>query len=178
MYYLDRINWGASFLLRYLEIEQFQPQIHYDLWPTINQFFDIRVFINPDGSIGSSLFRKPSAGNTNLHAASSHPMTLLWSILYSQYLRLKRDCSQQEEFEIEAKALQIYLINRGYSGSSLKKSYHWAKSNDIDTLIHTKKPKPQDQKVRLITCYSEQHRQVHHIIQKRLIFTGDGWCGF
>lgn len=103
---------------------------------TIN-FLDMQIFIN-DGSMGSSLFRKPSAGNTILHATSSHPRPLFTSIPYSQYLRLKRNCSRQEDYETEAKALQNRLLARGYSRSCLKKAYHRANLRDRDTYIANK----------------------------------------
>lgn len=41
---------------------------------------DISIYLNPDGNMGSSVYRKPSAGNTILHATSSHPNSLIQSI--------------------------------------------------------------------------------------------------
>lgn len=58
-------------------------------------FLDISIFFNSDGTIDSSLYRKPLASNTILHATSSHPKSLIQSIPYSQYLRLKRNCSRR-----------------------------------------------------------------------------------
>lgn len=39
-------------------------------------FLDITIFVNPDRTIGTTLFRKPSAGNSLLHATSSHPHSI------------------------------------------------------------------------------------------------------
>lgn len=52
-------------------------------------FLDITILKQEDGTIDTLLFRKPTAGNTILHAISSHPQPLTRSIPYSQYLRLR-----------------------------------------------------------------------------------------
>lgn len=101
-------------------------------------FLDIQIFINTDGSKGSSLYRKPSAGNTISPATSSHPSRVVLSIPYSKYLLKKRNYSHQEDFGAEAKALQNRLMSRGYSWSCLKKAYPQVKLKDRETLIQTR----------------------------------------
>lgn len=39
-------------------------------------FLDIQIFVNSEGMIGSTLFRKPYVWNSLLHASSSHPAIL------------------------------------------------------------------------------------------------------
>lgn len=38
-------------------------------------FLDLRLFLNPNGSLHSTLYRKAAAGNTILHYTSAHPPT-------------------------------------------------------------------------------------------------------
>lgn len=66
-------------------------------------FLDVNL--DADGSLYTTLHRKEMAGNTILLSTSAHPRPLVWSIPYSQYLRLQRNCAREEDFEIEAKAL-------------------------------------------------------------------------
>lgn len=87
-------------------------------------FLDVEIFINEEGLVGSSLYRKSSAGNTILHATSSHPKPLLRSIPYSQYLWIKRKCSQETNFQKEAQELYSRLKNRGYGHTCFKKAYN------------------------------------------------------
>lgn len=47
-------------------------------------FLDLEISIDKEEFLCSSLFRKPSAENTILHATSAHPKSLLKSITYSQ----------------------------------------------------------------------------------------------
>lgn len=87
-------------------------------------FLDLEIYINGDGSLGSSLFRNPSAGNTLLHATSSHLTPLLKSIPYSQYLHLQRNCTTEEDFLKAASDLYSRLRDRGYSHNCLKKAFN------------------------------------------------------
>lgn len=66
-------------------------------------FLDLVISIDAQGKLDSSLYRKPSAGNTILHAQSSHPVSLVKSIPYSQYLRVKWNCSKDSDFQIAAR---------------------------------------------------------------------------
>lgn len=68
-------------------------------------FLDLRLFLYPDGSLYTTLFRKETAGNTILHYTSVHPRSLVRSIPFSQYLRLHLNCAREEDFVSEAKAL-------------------------------------------------------------------------
>lgn len=49
-------------------------------------FLDLQILVDADGTLCSSLYRKPSSGNTILHASSAHPQPLLDSIPYNQFL--------------------------------------------------------------------------------------------
>ncbi|XP_077330261.1 uncharacterized protein LOC143964418 [Lithobates pipiens] len=123
-------------------------------------FLDIQIYVNPKGEIRSTLFRKPLAANTVLHASSSHPEPLVASIPYGQYLCLKRNCSSEADFELEAKKLQIRLRHRGYSNKCLKRSYLRAKKQTRSSLIHGQKLPKSNEGVRLITRYCAQHSQI------------------
>lgn len=87
------------------------------------------------------------------------------SIPYSQYLRLKRNCSKNADFEKEAKALHFRLKERGYSNNCLKKTYNRAKNQDRMQLIHGQKVTKPECGVRL-TRYSGQQKQVRSMMQK------------
>ena len=69
------------------------------------EFLDVQVEMC-EGMVTSRLYRKPTAGNTLLHALSSHPDTLKWSIPFGELLRQggtaalpwnKKSCSEDSE---------------------------------------------------------------------------------
>lgn len=39
-------------------------------------YLDLMIIKSPDGTLGTDLYRKPTAGNTLLHASSAHPNPL------------------------------------------------------------------------------------------------------
>lgn len=85
-------------------------------------FVDIRLQLQPDGSIYTTLFREKTTGNTGLHAKSFNPEHLKCNIPYSQYLRLKRNCTDDNDFhghdfhdfQAKAKDLRDRLLVEGY----------------------------------------------------------------
>lgn len=113
-------------------------------------FLDLKIFLNSDGSLGTSLFRKPSAENTILHATSSHPVPLKKSIPYSQYLRIRRNCSN-EDFRREAWNLYSRLRNRGYSHSCLKKALNKTLKQNRNSLIYSNRNREANDCIRIIT---------------------------
>lgn len=97
-------------------------------------FLDVEVFIKTDMTLGTTLFRKPTAGNTILRVNSGHPTSLVKSIPYGQYLRIKRNCSSHGDFQQKASELKDRLLAQGYSKKTLKKVYHRANGRDREGL--------------------------------------------
>lgn len=85
---------------------------------------------------------------------------------YGQYLRAKRNCSDESDFEREAKCLRSRFLNRGYSKKCLKKAYLRAKNQNRASLLHNTSCKKANPGVRLITTYSNQHQQTRDILKK------------
>lgn len=79
-----------------LKINQYDLKFTMTFDQQFVSFLDISIYVNLDGTVGFFLYRKPSVGNPVLHATSSHPKPLISSIPYSQYLRLKINCSREE----------------------------------------------------------------------------------
>lgn len=84
-------------------------------------FLNVVVKQKENNMLSSYLFRKPTAGNSILHASSFHPKPLMRSIPYSQYLRTRRNCSDKMSFQQEADVLRDCLLLRGYTKPALKK---------------------------------------------------------
>lgn len=115
---------------------------------------DVKVFRDNNGKLGSNLYRKPTAGNSILHASSFHPQTLVNSIPYSQYLQIRWNCSGEQIFKAQALQLRYRLLKRGYSHASLKRAYQQVLSQDRSELLHVQKPKNDINPIRIVTRYS------------------------
>lgn len=140
---------------------------------TTISFLDLRLVLREDGSIFSTLYRKETAGNTILHSASSHPRTLIHSIPYSQYLRIRRNCARDEDFEREARALYDRLLNRGYSKKVLKRAYQQAKQNLRDTLIFKQKVRDSHPTIKLITTFTAHQQEIRNLISNNWHFLSE-----
>lgn len=117
-------------------------------------FLDVIIFKQGDGTLGTSLYRKPTTGNTILHASSAHPQPLIRSILYSQYLGIRRNWSNEDDFLKESKSLRARLLERGYTKTTLKKAYNKACLKNRHELLFGTKVNKQEDTVRIVTTYS------------------------
>ncbi|XP_071982900.1 peroxisomal membrane protein PMP34 isoform X2 [Engystomops pustulosus] len=127
------------------------------------EFLDLKLYIH-QRKIRTSLFRKKTATNNILHFESFHPHHQKKAIPYSQFLRLKRNCSNHEDYKIHANELTTRLRARGYPKKIISQAYMRAKGRERSTLLTpSKKPKAEDT-VRLITTYHNQWQDIHKIL--------------
>ena len=98
---------------------------------------DIRISIEENGEISTRLYRKPTEGSQFVHWSSDHPVHLKRSIPYSQLLRIKRNCSKNEDFLIEARALLLKFRARNYPEQVLNKACEKALAMDRKNLLIT-----------------------------------------
>ena len=61
-------------------------------------FLDIKINRSPIGTLSTSVFYKPTDSHSYLDYRSSHSLSTLNSIPYSQFLRLRRLCSSDDDF--------------------------------------------------------------------------------
>lgn len=106
-------------------------------------FLDLIIIKDHEGNINMTLFRKNTARNTILRAESAHVPQFIAIIPYGNILPLpifiKRNCSTQQQFVIEANALRLRLLERSYSNCSLKWAFNKANGQNKHDLIF--KPK-------------------------------------
>lgn len=100
-------------------------------------FLDLTIMINDEGDLTTNLYRKPSSGNTILHASSAHPAPLICSIPYKQYLCLRRNCSTNDNFINQADLSQNRLLARGDPRSLLRKTFNKPVVG-LDQIFYTK----------------------------------------
>ena len=89
------------------------PSIKFeaDLSPTSVNFLDVKVHLNSQGVLSTGLYTKPTDAHNYLSYTSSHPSKCKDSIPYSQFLRLRRICSLNEDFTNEARQMAGHFHN-------------------------------------------------------------------
>ena len=73
-------------------------------------FLDITVKTNPSGNITTTLYSKPTNSYNYLLYSSEHPRHILNGIPYSQFLRIRRICSEDNDFKMNAFMLSTLFI--------------------------------------------------------------------
>lgn len=84
-----------------------------------------------------------------------------------QYLRLQRNCTNEQDYEHQAATLQVRFLERGYSRKCVNWTFHTVKQKSRHDLIYRQKCKQDgDDSIRLITKYSTQHEHIKNILQR------------
>ena len=97
-------------------------------------FLDVKVNFN-NGFITTSVYSKPTDAHLYLNAQSSHPSHVIKNIPKGQFIRLKRICSDDKDFNLHAKTLSTYFINRKYDKQLIKSSLEEVKLMHRDDLL-------------------------------------------
>ncbi len=106
----DLFNDFVSLLNNMVESIKFNVEINTH---SVAFFLDMRVLLE-SGKLSSTLYCKPTDKNSILHALSAHPSYLKKGLSYTQFLRLKRICSVESDFEQKAVELYKCFPLRGY----------------------------------------------------------------
>ena len=93
-----------------------------------------------DGSIETELYTKPTDKHQDLLVSSCHPQHTKRSIPFGLALRLRRICSNPDNYKLRTNELIDYLANRGYDKTFLKTQIQRA-SDILRTDALTKNPR-------------------------------------
>ena len=83
-------------------------------------------------------------------------------------MRLRRNCSDDDMYFLQAAMLRERFIEKGYDTSSVDMELRQVALIERDSLLQDKEPRPNDDsyKFSMLTSYSNQHRDVQNIINK------------
>ncbi|XP_078541431.1 uncharacterized protein LOC144826808 [Lissotriton helveticus] len=133
-------------------------------------FLDVEVFVHA-GKLQTRLHRKPTAGNTLLHADSQHPAHLIRSIPYGEMLRIRRICSNDYDCRLAQSLCKARFMERGYRVETIDNAIMRANKIDRITLLGSGSVRPKiptdkvGEETRLIMTYNNQHKSIHKIVK-------------
>lgn len=137
-------------------------------------FLDLDIFKQEAGTVGTSLYSKPMPQNTVLQASSVHLKPFIKTIPYSQYLIIRQNCSNQENFKKESNLLKLRLLERDYTKTTLRKAYNKTCQKNRQELLFGNQTNKQLDTVRIVTTYSSNHYMVKETVGKHWhLLTGD-----
>ncbi|XP_075706647.1 uncharacterized protein LOC142741141 [Rhinoderma darwinii] len=129
-------------------------------------FLDIKMTVQDTGKLSTTIFRKETSVNSLLHASSFHPSHVIRAIPTGQFLRARRVCDSDSNFERESQCLRTRFIQRGYPKKDIEKGYHRACHSNRNNLLTQQKRKNTDDIVRLITPYNSQWMEIRNIVTR------------
>ena len=111
-------------------VNSFHPALKYtwEISETSLAFLDIKVSISGN-VLCTSVHYKPTDSHSYLLYSSSHPSHVKNSIPYSQFLKLRRLCSDDSDFSSKSEMCQFFE-KRGYPVSVVKAGHHRAQQFD------------------------------------------------
>ena len=124
--YIDDIVGAASCQRDELEnfidfVSNFHPALQFTSTITETElpFLDINLRIAED-RIQTSIFCKETDTHNYLLFSSFHPDHCKRAIPYSQFLRLRRLCSDDDDFLVKSREMMTFFTQRGYPLASLE----------------------------------------------------------
>ena len=112
---------------------------------TFLAFLDIKVSISGNVLCTNVLVctKNPDSHSYLLHS-SSHPSHVKNSIPYSQFLRLRRLCSDDSDFSNKSKEMCQFFKKRGYPASVIQAANHRAQQIDRQSALQTSQKEKND----------------------------------
>ena len=113
------------------------------------------------------MFYKPTDSHSYLLFSSSHPNHTKRSIPFSQFLRLRRICSEDEDFQAKSLEMRHFFVQRGYPTSLLDTAF--SKASQIprsDTLTDPVSNITGNNKIPLVLNYHPFNFKVRDVLNK------------
>ncbi|XP_069624523.1 uncharacterized protein [Ranitomeya imitator] len=130
-------------------------------------FLDVTVWRDCNNMLQTTIYRKETSTNSLLHASSAHPKYMINSVPVGQFLRLRRICSNNEDFEVKARDLCERFYERRYGRRAVKRAYHRAKYSTRHTLLYARNERRDPpNKIRFITNYHAQFSRMKECLHK------------
>ena len=110
-------------LREFLEFaSSFHPNLEYTWSISTDKRPFLDIYLKPrDNHVSTSIYYKDADSHSYLNFSSSHPSSCKSSIPYSQFLRLRKICSENDDFESEANKMETFFGARGYPNDLIRR---------------------------------------------------------
>jgi len=132
-------------------------------------FLDVKVKIR-EGMIETDLYSKPTDSHDYLMYSSAHPQRCKDSIPYSQFLRIRRLCSNIKDYDHNVMNLALHFERRQYPAKLIIEAAVAARKLDrkllISSTIKGKDKEDSDDTIFLITTFHPSDHTIREIAHK------------
>ena len=126
------------------------------------------TYVKRDGnSLYTDLYVKETATHSYLLYTSCHPQNCIQKGPYGQFLRIKRNCTKDADFEKHAEDMKRHYADRGYPDDIIQKAYEKARQRDHHDLIHgTPPPREKNSRIPRVLTYNPLNPNLMKLIKK------------
>ena len=118
--------------------------------------------------IKTDLYVKPTDKHQYLRMDSCHPMHCKASIPYSQALRLRRICSEEQDLKNRARDLKQHLLSRGYNEQHLNIQIQRALNTSRAACLQPKQSREKSARTPLVVTYHPLLPSFHTTTKRHL----------
>lgn len=129
------------------------------------EFLDVWIG-HSDSKLTVSLYTKPTSRNTLLHYNSYHPRSQKESIPFSQFLRLRRNCTTVSDYLVHAEALKEKLLNRRYPSRVIRNALKRARFFNRESMFSERSNTPTEKLV-CVMKHSQLNNKIHQVINSQ-----------
>ena len=162
---------GEEALNEFFEhLNSIHPNIKFESPPKCSKvsvdFLDVTVTRVGD-RLKTDLYTKSTDTHQYLEFSSCHPWHCKKSIPYSQALRIRRICSEEQDFSKRISELKQWLYDRGYEKKLVDLQTSEASKISRDRALLEKEPRErEDREVLVLTYHPALSKKVYDIINK------------
>jgi hypothetical protein len=157
-------------LFTFLEnLNSFHPTIKFTSCHSYTEvnFLDLTV-INKDNTLITKNYHKPTDANTYLHYKSCHPISQKNSIPYSQFLRMNRNNTKQDDAKNSMDKLSKAFQQRGYPEKVIKESQQKVAPLTQLALLQNNTTRESKQMITYVTTYNPCGPHLMEILNKNI----------
>lgn len=128
-------------------------------------FLDILIS-KDDGFLKNDLYTKPTDKNTMLHGKSYHPTSLKRSLPTSQFNRVRRVCSSDQDYALRSAQMSQRFRERDYDESWIQAASDRFKNMGQEECLDNKRQAKTDKRLTCVSQYSPLSNEFENIVRK------------
>ena len=153
--------------MEFLVYYHYQYYFTHEISDSSLSFLDIQLSVQPDSNVlSTSVFYKPTDSHSYLLFSSSHPPATKNSIPYSQFLRLRRICSDDHDFLAQAHHMTAFFTSRSYPADIIREAYNRACATSRAQALTPKPTSDTEDRPVLTMVYHPHNLPVKNILLK------------
>ena len=140
-------------------------KVTYDICEEEAVFLDVKVVRKEEGRVKTELYVKPTDRTRYLHKNSDHPRHVKEGIAKGQARRLRRICSEEEDYWKYAAKTKEKMVSRGYGDQQVSRQLREAFSMEREEALE-RVEKKKDNKINFVTTHSAYLPNVNRILKR------------